>query len=166
MYYIHWGNEGASRSVSDVIVTSSLESFLLSTYSYAGGKFKHTYTELLFRKIIYAKYDASWFVEGMEFVFITKMANILTIKMPESNNLLENTIFKYLETYQQTEFAFTENLKQIKFGKLLLPFSSTCFASHLQSKHVKWETVRASVDFRLWRSLTCDVSPFFGGYIM
>jgi hypothetical protein len=36
-------------------------------YSYAGGKFKRTYTEFFFRKVAYTRYDVAWFVVWMDF---------------------------------------------------------------------------------------------------
>jgi hypothetical protein len=56
------------RQLVTQIVTSSLKSyrFLLSThfrYPYAGGKFKHIYTGLLFIMAAYTWYDVPWFAK-------------------------------------------------------------------------------------------------------
>jgi hypothetical protein len=51
--------------------TPSSESYyiLFSTFlRYSGGKFKHTYTELFFRKVAYTRYDVPWFKERMHFM--------------------------------------------------------------------------------------------------
>jgi hypothetical protein len=67
-YWIHYGNTSASLSVNDAgsdVIIRDLQGYITAyfRYSYAGGKFKHTYMEIFFRKVAYTRYDEPWFVE-------------------------------------------------------------------------------------------------------
>jgi hypothetical protein len=39
-------------------------------YLYTGGKFKYTYMGLLFRKVVYTRYDVPSFIEELDFTDI------------------------------------------------------------------------------------------------
>jgi hypothetical protein len=65
---MHAGNESGASSVNYAHRYGSISTLLHSTHFwYAGGKFKHIYTELFFRKVAYAMCDVPWYVEQMDF---------------------------------------------------------------------------------------------------
>jgi hypothetical protein len=92
LYSIYYRNKGASSSVCENL-TSSLESYCILfptyfRYSCSGGKFKHTYTGLLFRKVAYPRYEVPWFVQYIDFViyiYIYIVAYICTHKCKQSS---------------------------------------------------------------------------------
>lgn len=58
--YSRYGNEGASYLFNDVHPYVIIRRLLLSTHSqclYAGGKFRHIYRELSFRKFACIRHD-------------------------------------------------------------------------------------------------------------